>query len=80
MKPTRRALLIMSPEKDIPGVLIDRENWLNHLHSPTGGAWRDNEILVSNSPTSAQLSSAQRLTGLMRPTTHLLPLADTARP
>lgn len=48
----------MSSEEDIPGVLIDRENWINHLHSPTGGAWQDHEILVSNSPTSAKLSSA----------------------
>lgn len=58
MKLIRRALLIMSPEEDIPGVTIDRENWKNHLRSPAGGAWQDHEVTVSNKPTISQLSLA----------------------
>lgn len=58
MKLIRRALLIMSPDDDIPGVTIDRENWKNHLRSPAGGAWQDHEVVVSNKPTFSQLSLA----------------------
>ncbi|HTV84364.1 MAG TPA: caspase family protein [Dyella sp.] len=58
MSLTRKALLIMSPDEEIPGVMIDKENWNNHLHSPTGGAWQGSEVQLLVSPTRSELISA----------------------
>lgn len=52
----RRALIIGSPDKDIPGVLDDMQNYRTFLKSFVGGAWFDQEIITLESPTKLQLS------------------------
>ena len=45
----RRAILIFNdggPGNYLPGVKVDKENYLKFLKSPEGGAWEDNEIKV----------------------------------
>lgn len=45
----RRAVLIFNdggPSNYLPGVKIDKTNYLKFLKSPEGGAWEDNEIMV----------------------------------
>jgi len=51
----RRALIIGSPDKDIPGVLDDMKNYRAFLKSFAGGAWFDQEIITLESPTKLQL-------------------------
>lgn len=53
----RRALIIGSPDKDIPGVLDDMKNYRAFLKSFAGGAWFDQEIVTLESPTKPQLSA-----------------------
>lgn len=45
----RRAILIFNdggPSNYLPGVKIDKADYLKFLRSPEGGAWEDNEIMV----------------------------------
>lgn len=47
----RKAILIFNdggPENYLPGVSIDKSNYLNFLKSPEGGAWDDSEICVKD--------------------------------
>lgn len=48
---TRKALIIGSPDKDIPGVNIDIKNINSFLLSPIGGAWKESEIINLTNPT-----------------------------
>ncbi len=52
---TRRALIIGSPDKDIPGVKIDVENYEKFLLSPLGGSWHPNELVILENPTKTSL-------------------------
>lgn len=56
---TRKAILIFNdggPGNYLPGVKLDRANYLGFLKSPEGGAWEDNEIMVyDNNCTRATL-------------------------
>ncbi|RDU98947.1 caspase family protein [Trinickia dinghuensis] len=56
----RKALIIGCPDKDIPGVLVDMENYRRFFQSSSGGAWYSNEIEVLKSPSTASLQSAVR--------------------
>lgn len=51
----RKALIIGSPDNNIPGVYADMENYRAFLKSFSGGAWYDNEIVTLESPTKAQI-------------------------
>jgi len=51
----RRAIIIASPDEDIPGVLVDEDNWLSYLSSPYGGAWEKHEISVLRNPRKDKL-------------------------
>lgn len=57
----RRALIIGSPDKDIPGVYADMENYQAYLKGFAGGAWYDREIAILESPTRAQLDAQLQL-------------------
>ncbi|WP_335956431.1 caspase family protein [Acinetobacter bereziniae] len=48
---TRKALIIGSPDKNIPGVNIDITNMNSFLKSPIGGAWRESEIINLTNPS-----------------------------
>lgn len=48
---TRKALIIGSPDKHIPGVNIDIKNINSFLLSAIGGAWKDSEIINLTNPT-----------------------------
>lgn len=52
----RRALIIGSPDKDIPGVYDDMKNYRAFLKSFGGGAWYEQEIITLESPTTLQLN------------------------
>lgn len=52
----RSALIIGSPDSQIPGVYDDMKNYRSFLKSPGGGAWYENEIVTLESPTRFQLS------------------------
>ena len=58
---TRKAILIFNdggPDNYLPGVKLDRANYLGFLKSPEGGAWEDNEIMVyDNNCTRATLQT-----------------------
>lgn len=47
---TRKALIIGSPDKDIPGVNVDIKNINSFLLSAIGGAWKDSEIINLTNP------------------------------
>lgn len=49
----KRLIIIGCPDKDIPGVKLDIENLENYFRSPLGGAWRDSEMAVRETPTVA---------------------------
>lgn len=53
----RRALIIGSPDKDIPGVYDDMKNYQAFLKSFAGGAWYDQEITTLESPTTSQVNA-----------------------
>lgn len=57
----RRALIIGSPDKEIPGVYDDMKNYRDFLKSFAGGAWYENEIITLESPTKAQVDAQLRL-------------------
>lgn len=48
---SRKALIIGSPDAEIPGVNIDVENLKHYLKSAIGGLWYENEITVLKSPS-----------------------------
>lgn len=48
---TRKALIIGSPDKDIPGVNVDIKNINSFLLSAIGGAWKDSELINLTNPT-----------------------------
>jgi len=54
---SRRALIILAPEDDIPGVKIDGTNWISHLRSPEGGAWLESEIQSVQNPNNLRLGA-----------------------
>lgn len=47
---TRKALIIGSPDKNIPGVNVDIKNINSFLLSAIGGAWKDSEIINLTNP------------------------------
>jgi hypothetical protein len=51
----RKALIVVSPDIDIPGVDIDQKSWLLYLNSVAGGAWTPDEIMVARKYTARQL-------------------------
>lgn len=54
----RRAILIFNdggPSNYLPGVKIDKENYLKFLKSPEGGAWDDSEIKVYDNNCTKEL-------------------------
>lgn len=54
----RRAILILNdggPSNYLPGVKVDKVNYLNFLKSDEGGAWEDNEIRVYENDCSREL-------------------------
>jgi hypothetical protein len=53
----RKALIIGSPDKEIPGVYADMENYRSFLKSFAGGAWYEHEIVTLESPTKTQLDA-----------------------
>jgi len=54
---SRRALILLSPDEAIPGVVVDGENWTSHLHSPAGGTWRSGEVQVATNPSKLKLQT-----------------------
>lgn len=48
---TRKALIIGSPDKNIPGVNVDIKNINSFLLSAIGGAWKDSELINLTNPT-----------------------------
>jgi len=53
MVPTRRAIIISSPDEGgnfLPGTLLDPVNVTNYLCSPRGGSWYDEEIILLDDP------------------------------
>ncbi|CAJ0785130.1 caspase family protein [Ralstonia chuxiongensis] len=55
---TRKALIVGCPDTDIPGVLVDMENYRRFFRSSSGGAWKPNEIEELKSPSPSLLQSA----------------------
>lgn len=54
----RRAILIFNdggPSNYLPGVTVDKANYLNFLKSPEGGAWENPEIKVYDNNCSKEL-------------------------
>ena len=54
----RRAILIFNdggPSNYLPGVKVDKANYLKFLKSPEGGAWEDSEIKVYDNDCSKEL-------------------------
>lgn len=54
----RRAILIFNdggPSNYLPGVKLDKANYLNFLKSDEGGAWEENEIKVFDNNCSREL-------------------------
>lgn len=54
----RKAILIFNdggPSNYLPGVKIDKANYLKFLKSPEGGAWEDSEIKVYDNDCSKEL-------------------------
>lgn len=54
----RRAILILNdggPSNYLPGVKVDKVNYLNFLKSAEGGVWEDNEIQVYKNDCSREL-------------------------
>lgn len=54
----RRAILILNdggPSNYLPGVKVDKANYLSFLKSAEGGAWEDNEIKVYDNDCSKEL-------------------------
>lgn len=58
---TRHALIIGAPDEKIPGVVKDVHNMNNHLKSPIGGYWRDDEITTLESPQKNTLIEALKV-------------------
>ncbi|UJA04225.1 hypothetical protein F9230_07620 [Acinetobacter johnsonii] len=48
---TRKALIIGSPDKYIPGVNVDIKNINSFLLSAIGGAWKESELINLTNPT-----------------------------
>lgn len=49
----RQAILVAcDPEQELTGITKDIEGWNAFLHSPYGGAWRDSEISILDSPNA----------------------------
>ncbi|PHM81165.1 hypothetical protein CHH38_13260 [Acinetobacter nosocomialis] len=48
---SRKALIIGSPDKKIPGVNIDTANMNSFLKSAIGGAWKESEIINLTNPS-----------------------------
>ena len=48
---TRKALIIGSPDNNIPGVNVDIKNINSFLLSAIGGAWKDSELINLTNPT-----------------------------
>ena len=45
----RKVILIFNdggPGNYLPGIKIDKENYLNFLTSPEGGGWKEDEIMI----------------------------------
>jgi len=64
MTPTRKALLIMSPDEGknfLASVATDKTNWTQYLQSAAGGGWRANEITVLGNPSASLVMSHVRL-------------------
>jgi hypothetical protein len=58
----RKAILIESSKvagaTELPGAVVDIENWRNFLKSDWGGAWRDSEIISLSQPGSSDVEAA----------------------
>lgn len=57
-KPLRKAVLIASPGRDrafLHGVEKDIQAMKSFLHSPRGGRWMDDEVIVLHNPNSSRL-------------------------
>lgn len=52
---SRKALIIGSPDEEIPGVKDDVENLRGFLLSPVGGLWYDSEITTLINPTAKDI-------------------------
>jgi hypothetical protein len=53
MMPTRKAIIIRSPDEGesfLPGTLLDSINFINYLRSPRGGSWYEDEISILEDP------------------------------
>ncbi|HDR8989918.1 TPA: caspase family protein [Burkholderia vietnamiensis] len=52
---SRKALIIGSPDENIPGVKIDVDNLIKYFKSPFGGLWYENEITTLISPSTNEI-------------------------
>jgi len=56
---SRKAVIIESSnvngQANLPGALVDQQNWINFLKSDLGGAWYDSEIELLSKPSSMKV-------------------------
>jgi hypothetical protein len=66
MSVNRKSLLIANPgiegsDKYCSGVIADIKNFKDFLLSPIGGLWKDEEIIIKNKPSKAELLNSINL-------------------
>lgn len=57
---TRKALIIGSPDAQIPGVYADMRNYRDFFKSPSGGGWYEHEITTLENPSASAVRECVR--------------------